>query len=202
MVDSQRAKFVQVSELMKQVAEGIGVGQRTLVTAAQTAHGTLSVKTADVTVEFVLSNTATAAGLAVPGVGANTLFGIGVTQEQQTSKATISLQIVPIFPAIDARPATADAADTSVVLPGPGVPGLPAPSVLIQIVKSFQETVDRLLAAAQADRSLSKTEKATISSELAKIRGMADRDSLGKAADALRAFSETYKTWLARQKEA
>src|SRR5258707_681916 len=103
-LDQDRAKFIHVYDLMTDIAQGIGDGHNRLVRAAQTNYGSLAVKNAEVEVQFVLSSSAQAVGLAAPGLGANTLFGIGTTKDENSSRATVKLTIVPI-PITDALPA-------------------------------------------------------------------------------------------------
>jgi hypothetical protein len=92
-----RASFIHVYDLLTQAAEGIGRAQQELVLAAQTEFATLGVKSARLTVDFVLSSTAQTAGVTGPGMGANTLFGFATSDKSDVSKANIVLDIVPIL---------------------------------------------------------------------------------------------------------
>lgn len=124
MDDSQRAKFIHVYDLLTQVAGGIGVGNRALIASATTPVGTLAVKEADVSVEFTMSSAATSTAIQGPSLGANTLFGASVTQSSDSSRASITLKIVPI-------PAVAPETDTTTDTGKPGAGGfVPKPGVV------------------------------------------------------------------------
>jgi len=135
--DAFRAKFIHVRDLLTQAARGIGEGNKALVNAAATNYGTLAVKAAEVTVDFVLSSNAPSQDGKDVGVGANTLFGfvpgmglipdalstlasdlaapakaalgaVSVLQQQEVSRAKIVLTIVPIAPPALPPAATGD----------------------------------------------------------------------------------------------
>lgn len=96
MRNSNRPSPLPVSMLLTQMVESVGAGNKKLVEAAQTTYGTLGIKEANVTVDFVLSSTATSRDLTGPILGAYTLLGFHSQEDVQSSHATVNLHIVPI----------------------------------------------------------------------------------------------------------
>ena len=104
-----RAKFASVEQLLVSVSEGLGSGNAALSDLSRTPYGTaLAMKSAQVTVDFVLASELSGTGIGPVSVGANTLFGIGTTTTKELNHATILMQIVPIEMTEAAKPLAAE----------------------------------------------------------------------------------------------
>ena len=197
-----RAKFMHVSELLTQVAEGIGVGNNALISAARTEYGTLAVKTAAVKIDFVLTSDATAGGLAVPGVGANTLLGFGVRKDSETSRATITLNIVPISPT--EPPSKPAVSTTGLLTQDPGktttttmttdggavTPSEPLPSEAKTIAADLEKLKPKVMALPE-----SSPEKKVMIVDLMEISQLLKAGRLADAQSAINAFLAKYKRY-------
>jgi hypothetical protein len=100
---SEPMKFIGVTDLFKDLGEGIGVANRSLVSQSVSAFNTLIVKSVDVNVSFEMTSHADAqrSGLSgdFPLLGAKTIsYTSESSSSTTTNKCNVSLHIVSISP--------------------------------------------------------------------------------------------------------
>ncbi len=169
---------------MTEIAEGIGEGHRKLVDASATDYGTLAVKEADVTVEFLLSTTASSVNLTGPSIGqgpslgALTLLGLSSSESIQSSKATITFHIVPIARAEASEPANDPPSGSNRPQPGDK-----------KIIDAILKTIEGLREKITNPAAVVSNERALLA-ELQRIEQLAKNGDIEEASQALLAFAQ------------
>ncbi len=102
MDPEMRAKFIQVTDLLRCIGDGVGQANAGLWRYSASCVGMLAVKTARVTVDFEMTSEAVADTYGLPGplaLGAKTIYLTSASKEErEINRAQITLEIVSVAP--------------------------------------------------------------------------------------------------------
>ncbi len=179
-------RFIGIGDLLVELGTSIGSGSKALVTNSASRLGTLTVRTVDVDLSFEMSSNAINNTLQIDNplatvFGAKTLsISSGTTQETQTNRCTIKLQIVNVADMPQQQPQQPQV---------PAVqPAQPSPTADEKVMRAELEAALKAAEGVITRANLDPNTRAALETELNSVAALLQANNIAGAEAALAQF--------------